>query len=297
MPRWVEETLHKHWRARLKADAILHESRSAHQHIVILDNGDFGRMLLIDGVVQLSTRDEFIYHEMMAHTPLLSLDRPKRVLIVGGGDGGVLREVLKHPSIARVDLCEIDQSVIDLSLRFFPDISKGAFDDRRVHVTIADGTRFVAESSQTFDAIICDTTEPVGVAKVLFSQEFFANCRRRLATPGVFITQNGLPFMDPGHLAQSGRFLRTSFADAACFLCGQPTYFGGPFAWRGRHRQAMPQDLQAGHRAAHGRAQNCCALLQPGGASRIVPAADLRELAVRGRHRHHRASVTPRPHR
>jgi spermidine synthase len=239
MVRWVEETLHKHWRARLAASVVLHESRSAHQHIVIFDNGNFGRMLLIDGVVQLSTRDEFIYHEMMAHTALLSLDEPERVLIVGGGDGGVLREVLKHPSIARVDLCEIDQSVIDLSLRFFPDISQGAFDDRRVHVTIADGTRFVAQSRRTFDAVICDTTEPVGPAKVLFSEEFFGNCRRRLATPGVFITQNGLPFMHPQHLADTGRLMRKSFPDAACFLCGQPTYFGGPFAlvWGATDRQ------------------------------------------------------------
>ncbi len=239
MARWVEETLHKHWRARLKADAILHESRSALQHIVILENGGFGRMLLLDGVVQLSSRDEFIYHEMMAHTALLSLEAPERVLIVGGGDGGVLREVLKHPCVRRVDLCEIDRSVMDLGRRFFPDISKGAFDDRRVHVTIADGTRFVAESRRTFDAIICDTTEPVGVAKVLFSAAFFADCRRRLATPGVLVTQNGLPFMDPQHLAQSGRFLRAAFADAACFLCGQPTYFGGPFAlaWGATSRQ------------------------------------------------------------
>jgi spermidine synthase len=237
--RWVEETLHEHWRARLKADAILHESRSAHQHIVIFENGAFGRVLIIDGVVQLSTSDEFIYHEMMAHTPLLSLEAPERVLIVGGGDGGVLREVLKHPSVKRIDLCEIDQSVIDLSREYFPDISGGAYDDRRVHVTITDGRRFVAESRQTFDAIICDTTEPVGVAKVLFSEEFFADCRQRLATPGIFITQNGLPFLDPEHLAQSGRFLRRSFADAACFLCGQPTYFGGPFAlaWGATSRQ------------------------------------------------------------
>jgi spermidine synthase len=230
MARWVEETLHKHWRARLEANAILHESKSAHQHIVIFDNGDFGRMLVIDGVVQLSTRDEFIYHEMMAHVPLLSLERPERVLVVGGGDGGVLREVLKHPSVKRIDLCEIDRSVIDLSREYFPDISSGAFDNRRVHVTIADGRQFVAESRQSFDAIICDTTEPVGVAKTLFDEEFFANCRRRLATPGVFVTQNGLPFMHPEHLAKSGRHLRASFADAACFLCGQPTYFGGPFA-------------------------------------------------------------------
>jgi len=230
MARWVEETLHKHWRARLEADVILHESKSAHQHIVIFENGNFGRMLVIDGVVQLSTKDEFIYHEMMAHVPMLSLGEPKRVLIVGGGDGGVLREVLKHPSVASVDLCEIDQSVIDLSLRYFPDISNGSFDDGRVRVTIKDGCQFVAESSQTFDVIICDTTEPVGVAKALFDQEFFANCRRLLSSPGAFITQNGLPFMHPEHLAQTGRFMRKSFADSACFLCGQPTYFGGPFA-------------------------------------------------------------------
>jgi spermidine synthase len=105
MARWVEETLHKHWRARLEAAEILHGSRSAHQHIVILESGDFGRLLLIDGVVQLSTRDECIYHETMAHTALPSLEAPKRVLIVGGSDGGLLCEILKRPSVRRVDLC------------------------------------------------------------------------------------------------------------------------------------------------------------------------------------------------
>jgi len=239
MARWVEETLHEHWRARLEADAILHESKSAHQHIVIFENGNFGRMMLIDGVVQLSTRDEFIYHEMMAHVPMLSLGEPKRVLIIGGGDGGVLREVLKHPSVERVELCEIDRSVIDLSLRYFPDISKGSFDDARVSVTITDGRQFVAESSQTYDIIIGDTTEPVGVAKALFDEEFFANCGRLLSHPGIFITQNGLPFMHPEHLASTGRFMRKSFPDSACFLCGQPTYFGGPFAlvWGATNKQ------------------------------------------------------------
>ena len=166
----------------------------------------------------------------MAHVPLISLDGPKRVLIVGGGDGGVLREVLKHPSVEKVELCEIDEAVIDLSLRYFPEISRGSLQDSRVSIVIRDGLRYVAEARQKFDVIICDTTEPVGVAKVLFDEEFFSNCQRLLSRTGIFITQNGLPFMHPEHLANTGRLMRRSFADSACFLCGQPTYFGGPFA-------------------------------------------------------------------
>ncbi len=121
MARWVEETLHKHWRARLKADAVLHESRSAHQHIVIFENGDFGRMMLHRRRrAALDPRRVHLPRDDGALPRSLSLEAPERVLIVGGGDGGVLREVLKHPSVRRVDLCEIDQSVIDLCLALLP---------------------------------------------------------------------------------------------------------------------------------------------------------------------------------
>ena len=115
MTRWVEETFHPHWRVRLEASRVLHEVKTEHQHLVIFENETWGTVLMLDGVCQLTTSDEFVYHEMMAHVPLMALAAPKRVLVIGGGDGGVLREVLKHPSVAKATLCEIDRAVIDLS--------------------------------------------------------------------------------------------------------------------------------------------------------------------------------------
>ncbi|MGE0611687.1 MAG: polyamine aminopropyltransferase [Hyphomicrobiales bacterium] len=230
MERWIDETLHPHWRVSLKAERVLHEVRTEHQHLVIFDNPTFGRMMMLDGVVQLSTTDEFIYHEMMAHVPLLAHREPRRVLIIGGGDGGVLREVLKHASVEKAVLCEIDRQVIDTSLQYLPEISAGAFDDPRTEILIADGVKFVAETDQRFDCIIVDSTEPIGPAEVLFGRPFFEGCKRALNKGGVVIGQNGLPFVHAGHLAGTGKLLGDIFRDSACFLCGQPTYFGGPFA-------------------------------------------------------------------
>jgi spermidine synthase len=230
--RWIEETLHPHFRCSLKADQVLYESQTEHQHLVIFDNATFGRVMMLDGVVQLTTRDEFIYHEMMAHVPLFALgaERAKRVLIIGGGDGGVMREVLKHRSVERVVLCDIDRTVVELSRQYLPEISQGAFDDPRAEVVIADGVKYVAETEEWFDVIIVDSTEPVGPAAVLFTREFFRSCAGCLELPGVLVTQNGLPFLHPDHLRNSMKLLQDIFIDSSAYLCDQPTYFGGPFA-------------------------------------------------------------------
>ncbi len=233
MDHWIDETLHGGYRIRLKADRVLHDSRTAHQHLIIFDNPTFGRVMMLDGVVQLAERDEFIYHEMMAHVPLLAHGRARRVLIVGGGDGGVLREVLQHDAVERVTLCEIDRSVIDMALEHFPAVSNGAFDDPRSEIVIADGTKLVAETEARFDAVLVDSTDPVGPGAVLFTREFYAGCRRCLAPGGVLVTQNGLPFVQGPELEQSVAFFRSLFADAWAYLATTPTYVGGPmsFGW------------------------------------------------------------------
>jgi spermidine synthase len=133
MDRWVEETLHRGFRIRLKADRVLFDSETEHQHLVILENPEFGRVMMLDGVIQLASKDEFVYHEMMSHVPLFAHGRARKALIVGGGDGGVLREALKHPELETVTLCEIDQSVIDLCREYFPQVSAGAYDDPHAH--------------------------------------------------------------------------------------------------------------------------------------------------------------------
>ncbi|HEX5999362.1 MAG TPA: polyamine aminopropyltransferase [Hyphomicrobiaceae bacterium] len=230
MTRWIEETFHPHWRVRLAVDRVLHEVKTRHQHLVIFTNQTWGTVLMLDGVCQLTTSDEFIYHEMMAHVPLMALERPRRVLVVGGGDGGVLREVLKHPPVERVTLCEIDRAVIDLSLKHYPEIADGAFDDKRVDVVIADGCRYVAETGERFDAIIVDSSEPIGPSAALHTREFFTDCKRALRAGGVLVTQNGLPFLFPKHLAETSAIFAALFASTSPYLCTQPCYFGGPFA-------------------------------------------------------------------
>lgn len=230
MARWIEETFHPHWRVRLEADRVLHELKTEHQDLVIFTNKTWGTVLMLDGVCQLTTSDEFVYHEMMAHVPLMMLERPKRVLVVGGGDGGVLREVLKHPSLTRATLVEIDRSVVDLSLRYYPEIADGAFDHPKAEIVIADGLKYVAETRERFDAIIVDSSEPIGPSAVLHTKSFFADCKRALTDGGVLISQNGLPFHHPEHLARTSQYFRALFKDASPFVCTQPCYFGGPFA-------------------------------------------------------------------
>jgi spermidine synthase len=230
MSRWIEETFHPHWRVRLEASKVLHEVKTQHQHLVIFENETWGTVLMLDGVCQLTTSDEFVYHEMMAHVPLMTLAAPARVLVVGGGDGGVLREVLKHPTVAKATLCEIDRAVIDLSLRHYPEIAGGAFDNPYADVVIADGLTYVADTREKFDAIIVDSSEPIGPSASLHTREFFTDCKRALKKGGILITQNGLPFLFAEHLRATSEIFASLFRATSPYLCTQPCYFGGPFA-------------------------------------------------------------------
>ena len=231
MERWVEETLHRGHRVRLTAGRVLFDSETEHQRLIIFENTDFGRVMMLDGIIQLTTKDEFIYHEMMSHVPLLAHGRAKRALIIGGGDGGVLREALKHPELKQVTLCEIDRGVIDLCRQHFPEISAGAYEDPRTRIVIADGTKFVAETGERFDVIMVDSTDPVGPGAVLFTREFYADCARCLKPGGLLVTQNGLPFLQADELKQSVGYFRELFRDASCYLATTPSYFGGPMSY------------------------------------------------------------------
>jgi spermidine synthase len=162
--------------------------------------------------------------------PLMALASPKRVLVIGGGDGGVLREVLKHPTVAKATLCEIDRAVIDLSLKHYPQIADGCLDDPRADVVIADGLKYVAETREAFDAIIVDSSEPIGPSAVLHTREFFTDCKRALKKGGILVTQNGLPFLFPEHLRATTEIFASLFKATSPYMCTQPCYFGGPFA-------------------------------------------------------------------
>ena len=229
--RFIEETFHDHWRVGLRADEVLHEVKSDHHHVAVFKNAEWGTVMMLDGVIQLTTTDEFVYHEMMAHVPLLAQSaKPKNVLIVGGGDGGVLREVLKHNDVKKATLVDIDRTVIDLTLKHIPEIPAGAFDDPRTNVVIADGMKFISGTQETFDAIIVDSSEPIGPSSVLHSRKFFAQCFRCLKESGVVVAQNGLSLLFPDHLAGTTRVFASLFKCVAPYLCNQPCYFGGTLA-------------------------------------------------------------------
>ena len=231
MTRWIEETLYPSWGQRLRVDKVLFEDKTGHQHLVIFENASHGRVMMLDGAVQVTLADEWVYHEMMSHVPLFALAEPRQVLVIGGGDGGILREVLKHASVEKAVLCEIDRAVVDMSIKYFPEVSAGAFDNPRAEVVIADGLKFVAETEQRFDAILVDSTDPQGPGAVLFTKQFYADCRRCLKKGGVLVTQNGVPFMQAAELKQSVAFFRELFKDGGCYLATVPTYAGGQMAF------------------------------------------------------------------
>lgn len=230
---WFNEGLHLGYGQRMRIDKLLFETTSAHQQLMIFENPVFGRVLALDGIVQTTEKDEYIYHELFAHVPLVSHANPQNVLIVGGGDGGLLREVLKHTAVKSVTLVEIDQQVIDLCTTYLPQHSQGAFADSRVRVVIEDGMAFVRESEQQFDVILSDSTDPIGPGEVLFSDDFYAHCQRCLKPGGVLVTQNGVSFLQLDEIATTHQRMAQLYAQHGFYSAAVPSYIGGPmhFAW------------------------------------------------------------------
>jgi len=249
------EVLYDDYGQLFGVDEVFFEHRTDHQHLLIFRNSRFGRVMTLDGVVQTTERDEFIYHEMLAHTPILAHGKARRVLIVGGGDGGMLREVCRHQSVEHITQVEIDASVVEMSKQHLPKHSQGAYDDPRLELVIADGMRYVREASDTFDVIISDSTDPIGPGEVLFTQDFYAACRARLNPGGVLVTQNGVPFMQLAEVKSTAQRLAKTFADWHFYGAAVPTYIGGimTFAWASDDatlRQVPLATLQERYQAA-----------------------------------------------
>ena len=227
---WFYETLHPEFQAGIRIDHLIHRGRTPFQSVLIFDNDLLGRVLVLDDIIQTTARDEFIYHEMLAHVPLLALERPREVLIIGGGDGGCLEEVLKHP-VDRVTMIELDVEVVDLARRHLGMICGDAFSDPRTELRIEDGAKFLGETDRRFDIIIIDSTDPVGPGAVLFSPAFYAHCRRCLTPPGILVTQNGVPFVQGDELAATARAFAPLFAHPRFYFVAVPTYMGGAMAF------------------------------------------------------------------
>ncbi len=234
--RWIAETLFDNlgFRMSYEVDKVLRETETGHQHLVLFQHRFFGKMLMLDGATQIAKRDEFIYQEMMAHVPLFAHGNAREVLIVGGGDCGIAEEVLKHRSVKRLTQVEIDPAVVAFAKRHFPEFTRPVFADRRFESVIDDGMKYMAhcaaKAERRFDVIIVDSTDPQGPGKVLFSQKFYAACKRCLNKGGVLVTQNGVPFFQPRELVASVTKFRRLFADGSCYIAAIPTYVGGHMA-------------------------------------------------------------------
>jgi spermidine synthase len=252
---WYKETLYPDVQQGFAVTRIIHREKTEHQDLVIFENERMGRVLALDGVIQTTEGDEFFYHEMMGHVPLFAHGAAERVLIIGGGDGGLLREVLKHRNVKRAVMVEIDPHVIELSRQYLPALSAGAFEDPRGELVVADGAKYVAETAERFDVVMVDSTDPHGPGEVLFTAAFYGDCHRCLKDRGILVTQNGVPFFQPDELSTSWQRLKPIFADVGFYVVPVPSYYGGfmTLGWGAKdaaHRKTAADELARRYKAA-----------------------------------------------
>ena len=226
MELWYTEKQTPHLGLSCKIKETLYVTKTQYQELAVVDTLQFGRMLILDGMVQTTVADEFVYHEMIAHVPLATHPCPVDVLVIGGGDGGAVREIVKHPSVKKVILVEIDGQVIEAAKRFLPEISF-ALEDPRVEIKIADGIKFVHSQKDAFDVIIVDSTEPVGPAVGLFDISFYEAAYGALKEDGIFVAQTESPFFNADLIETVFRRIKKVFPGAYLYLASIPTYPSG----------------------------------------------------------------------
>ncbi len=225
---WVNETLYPAWGQRFMVKRELARVQSDFQDIVIFESYSHGRVMLLDGVTQITEGDEFAYQEMITHVPLLAHGAAKNVLIIGAGDGGVLKRVLQHSGVERAVMVEIDGEVIRLCKEFMPNIAGDAWTNPRADVIVGDGIDYVRRAPDaSFDVIIVDSTDPIGVGEVLFTDEFYQNCARILTANGLVVNQCGVPFMQADELAETSVRRAKFIPNVGAYVAAVPTYVGG----------------------------------------------------------------------
>ncbi len=208
-----------------KIKRVLYSEESPFQKIEVVENEFFGKILFLDNLVQTTEKDEFFYHEMLTHPALVTHPSPKNVLIIGGGDGGALRETLRYP-IKKTVLVEIDKKVIEVSKKFFPQMAR-SFEDKRVEIVIANGSDYVKNLKEKFDIIIVDSSDPVGPSKALFKKEFYQLLKSRINNEGIITAQTGSAFYHLEKIKEINNFLKETFSIVRFYTCPVPTYPSG----------------------------------------------------------------------
>ncbi len=228
MDLWFSELHTPYVKFSIQIDKQLHSEQTEFQRIDIFESKEFGRMMVLDGYVMLTEKDEFIYHEMIVHVPMAVHPNPKRVLIIGGGDGGTARELLRYKNVESVDLVEIDERVVDISRKYLPQTAC-RFDDERLHCYFEDGLKFIRHCDNEYDLIIVDSTDPFGPGEGLFTKEFYGNCYKALKEDGIMVNQHESPFYDEDAFAMQRAHQRIvkSFPISRVYQAHIPTYPSG----------------------------------------------------------------------
>lgn len=226
MELWFSEDFSGGSRFGARVTQVLASHRSEYQQIDILETEVFGKMLVIDGKVQACELDEFVYHEMLAHPALLCHEEPKKVLVAGGGDGGTVRECLKHPTVEEIVLVEIDEKVIELSKRYLPTLASQLENNDRVRIHPVDASK-VIQQARDFDVILVDSSDPVGPSEALFQSSFFEELHAALSPNGITCLQAGSPFLDAELVAAMSRDLSQFFPVVHLITIPVPSYPGG----------------------------------------------------------------------
>ncbi|MDD4817705.1 MAG: polyamine aminopropyltransferase [Victivallaceae bacterium] len=225
MTEWINERGHG-FGISIEVERTLYSHKSEYQQIDIYQTCHYGRMLVLDGVIQLTEFDEAGYQEMLTHVPLCAHPAPEKLLVIGGGDGGVLREAAKHKCLKTIDICEIDKAVIAAAKQYLPSLSRG-FDDPRVRLHIGDGAAFVAAHENEYDAVIVDSSDPVGPNTPLFNAEFYRAVKRALRPGGIVASQSESIQLFPSVVSRLCGFCRANFKNAGYYYMIVPSYPGG----------------------------------------------------------------------
>lgn len=239
-----QEALYEGYGQRFTIDRMLHDVRTGHQHLVIFENARMGRVMALDGVIQTTEADEFIANEMLTHLPILAHGLVRRVLIIGGADGGIVREVARHRDVESITMVEADGAMLEACKTFLPEHARGAFNDARLNLLIDDGLHFINACEETFDVIICERTHAGTAGEI--SADFYQACRRRLGDGGILVARAGTPFMQLAQVQAAARSMNGLFADWHFYQAAVPTCSGGAmsFAWGACDSASRRQPLE-----------------------------------------------------
>lgn len=228
MELWFSEMHTENVKMSIRVDRQLYSGKSEFQRIDVFESPEFGRFLTLDGYMMLTEKDEFIYHEMITHVPMAVHPDVKKVLVIGAGDGGVIRELTRYPEIEAIDMAEIDEMVVKVCQEYLPQTAC-CFDDARVSIYYEDGLKFIRRKQEEYDLIIVDSTDPFGPGEGLFTKEFYGNCYKALNADGILINQHESPFYqaDAEACQRAHKRIVETFPVSRVYQAHIPTYPSG----------------------------------------------------------------------